>query len=142
MKMLLKVCKEIGRGCHTLATGIAAGIVFSVSYLIANGFKCLTNNISGKVSVNLDNVNYTQIIQAIESHSGNVQLPINFQLADNNIAECTTPLIYGAAIGLGASAMYLTIQYAQQCAKRKERSHRAINDEEAPFIRPTQSMCC
>jgi hypothetical protein len=142
MKMLLKIFKEIGRGCHTLATGVAAGVVFSVSYLIANGFKCLTNNISAKVSVNLANVNYTEIIQAIESHSGNVQLPIYFQLADTNVAECTTPLIYGAAIGLGASAIYLTVQYAQQCAKRRGRAHRAINDEETPFLRTNQSLCC
>lgn len=140
--MLLKIFKEIGRGCHTLATGVAAGVVFSVSYLIANGFKCLTNNISAKVSVNLANVNYTEIIQAIESHSGNVQLPINFQLADTNVAECTTPLIYGAAIGLGASAIYLTVQYAQQCAKRRGRVHRAINAEETPFLRTNQSLCC
>lgn len=140
--MLFKLFKETGRSLFTIAASIGTGIVFSATYLIANGFKCLTNNLSANVSVNVSQLNYTAILQAIESHSGQINIPIDFQISDTNIGACASPLIAGAAIGLGASVLYLTSHYAQQCAKRKEKQ-RSINNEESPLLREREhSTCC
>ncbi len=142
LSKVLKVIKEIGKSLLVITSSAATGIVTGVAYLVLNGFKCLTSNITADISINPSQVNLTTIINEYENNQP-IKLPIGVQLQDNNISECSYPLIVGAAIGLGASALYLTINYAHQCAKRHRKHQQTIvNEESALFPKEQRAACC
>jgi hypothetical protein len=149
--MLLKILKESTRGIRTIATSVATGIVFSLSYLLINGFKCLTDNLNTKVIFNAKGLNVTTFIQEIENAlatGGNVNLPISTQISDTNVGACANPVIVGAAIGLGYAALDLTFNYARQCAKSKAKRHqeRENSHVDSPLLlnsaHSSSNLCC
>jgi phage tail tape-measure protein len=142
MKMLLKVLKEVAKSIQIMVTSIAAGAVAAVAYLVMNGFKCLTDNITAKITIDTAQLNLTAIFNEYENKEP-ITLPIGVQLQDNNITQCATPLAIGAGIGFGVSLLNLTFNYARLCSKRnkeKEKEPRVINEESA--LLPQQRRAC
>jgi hypothetical protein len=118
--MLLDAVKETIRSSITILFGALFGLIGSAVYLFSDKFRCFTENISIKASLNVNKLNITEIIHIISSGIGKIDLPVDTDIREN-VSQCTAPIVTGTAIGVGLSAIGLSAYYAHRCFQSKQR---------------------
>ncbi|MCS5711356.1 hypothetical protein [Candidatus Berkiella aquae] len=128
--MLLKAIKEVGRVLFTLGNSALLGTVAGITYIAANGFKCVTSNLQPGVTFDFGQLNYTELYEMFLDHNGSFQLPIEIHPSLNNPGACAIPVIVGAAVGTGTGLLWLAAHYAEKQRKQTARTQAHQYDSE------------
>ncbi|HRE31306.1 MAG TPA: hypothetical protein PLD88_04965 [Candidatus Berkiella sp.] len=127
--MLLKAIKEVGRVIFTLGNSALLGAAAGVSYIAANGFKCVTANLQPGISFNFSQLNYAELYQMFLEYNGTFHLPIEIHPSLENPGACAIPIIVGTAVGTSTGFLWLAAHYAEK--QRKQATAAQLNYDES-----------
>ncbi len=131
--MLLKIIEESGKIIIVAGVSTLFGVIGGIGYLIKSGFSCAMDHFDPGVSIDFSKINYTEAIQFFFNRNGTLSIPINIH-SSVDAASCATPVIVGAAIGVGTGGLFLAAHYSRRCRDQQLAKRNQIHDftEDSP----------
>jgi hypothetical protein len=131
--MLLKIIEESGKVILVAGITTLFGAIGGIGYLFKSGFGCAVDHFDPGVSIDFSKINYTQVFQYFFNRNGTLSIPIEIH-PSIDATSCVTPVIVGAAIGVGAGGLFLASHYSRRYRDQQQAKRNQIHDftEDSP----------
>lgn len=131
--MLLKIIEESGKVILVAGVSTLFGVIGGIGYLIKSGFACAADHFNPGVTIDFSKINYTEAFQYFFNHNGTLSIPVEIHPTVNAVS-CETPIIVGAAVGVGIGGLFLASHYGRRYQEHQLTNHRQSHDftEDSP----------